>query len=109
MTHIDDELRRALRRVEPPAGFAERIVRLTAERQAPLSMSRGPVWRALGGSMARWAAAAVLAVAVTGGVWYRAEQRRQVEGEAARRQVLLSLHIAGAKLQHVQAAMLNEP
>jgi hypothetical protein len=59
--------------------------------------------------MARWAAAAVLAVAVTGGVWYRAEQRRQVEGEAARRQVLLSLHIAGAKLQHVQAAMLNEP
>lgn len=59
--------------------------------------------------MARWAAAAVLGVAVTGGMWYRAELRRQAEGEAARRQVLLSLRIAGAKLQHVQAKVLNEP
>jgi hypothetical protein len=58
--------------------------------------------------MTRWAAAAVLAVAVAGGVWYRAEQRRQAEGEAAKRQVLLSLRIAGAKLQHVQAKVLNQ-
>jgi len=106
MTYTDDGLRNALRRVEPPAGFTDRVMARARRGNAPLS---GPAWSAAGGSIARWAAAAVLAVAVTGGVWYRAELRRQAEGEAARRQVLLSLRIAGAKLQHVQAKVLNEP
>ena len=109
MTHTDDDIRQALRRVETPAGFTERVVARALKGSESLSGQRGPAWSAAGGSMARWAAAAVLAVAVTGGVWYRAELRRQAEGEAARRQVLLSLHIAGTKLQHVQAKVLNEP
>jgi anti-sigma factor RsiW len=107
MTYTDDGIRNALRRVEPPAGFTERVMARAREGNGPLS-GRGPAWSAAGGPMARWAAAAVLAVAVTGGVWYRAELRRQAEGEAAKRQVLLSLRIAGAKLQHVQAKVLNQ-
>ncbi len=108
MTYTDDGLRNALQRVEPPAGFTDRVMARARKGNGPLS-GHGPAWSAAGGSMARWAAAAVLGVAVTGGVWYRAELRRQAEGEAARRQVLLSLRIAGAKLQHVQAKVLNEP
>jgi hypothetical protein len=107
MTYTDDGLRNALRRVEGPAGFTERVMARARKGNGPLS-GHGPAWSAAGGSMARWAAAAVPGVAVTGGVWYRAELRRQAEGEAARRQVLLSLRIAGAKLQHVQAKVLNQ-
>jgi hypothetical protein len=102
MTQTDKGLRQALRRVEPPEGFAERVVARAREDAAPLS--RGfHSWKAVDRMTARWAAAAVLAAAVAGGAWYRAELRRQAEGEAAKRQVLLSLRIAGAKLQHVRA------
>jgi hypothetical protein len=34
-------------------------------------------------------------------LWYRAEERRR-EGEEAKRQVLLSLSIAGNKLQEIE-------
>ena len=94
MTYTDDGIRNALRRVEPPAGFTERVMARARKGNGPLS-ARGPAWSAAGGAMARWAAAAALAVAVPA-AWYRAELRRQAEGEAARRQVLLSLRIAGA-------------
>ena len=45
---------------------------------------------------------AVLVIAASGGLWYRAGERRRMEGEEARRQVLLSLQIAGNKLNAVQ-------
>lgn len=108
MTHTDDALRQALRRVEPPAGFTERVVARALEDPSPFSGRFYPAWRAVDGPVARWAAAAVIAVAVAGGAWYRAELRRQAEGEDAKRQVLLSLRIAGAKLQHVQAKVQNQ-
>ena len=101
--HGEDELRRALRRVEAPAGFAERVLRRAADAGAQaVAPGRTRIRRLLGGPMARWATAATLAVAVTGGVWYRAEQRRQAEGAEARRQVLVGLRIASSKLQLVQ-------
>jgi hypothetical protein len=103
MTDMNDELRRALRRVEPPAGFAERVLERAARGDAPATAARHDTARALlRGPMLRWAAAAALAIAVTGGgVWYRAEQR-QAQGEDARRQVLIGLRIASDKLQSVQ-------
>ena len=100
MTQVDDELRRALRRIEPPAGFAERVLRRAADGGASRQVAGGTASR----TMIRWATAAVLALAVTGGgMWYRAEQRRQAQGEEAKRQVLVGLRIAGSKLQIVQA------
>ena len=103
MTHVDDELRYALRRVAPPEGFAERVLQHASERDTPdLTAGRRPKWRTFGGRMVRWATAAALVVAVTGGVWYRAEQRRQAQGENAKLQVLLGLRIASSKLQLVQ-------
>ena len=90
---LDEALREAFRQVDPTPGFADRVVRRA---------SRGPV-RTIGGRAGlRWAAAAVLVIAVSGGLWYRAEERRRIEGEEARRQVLLSLQIAGSKLSAVQ-------
>ena len=102
MNEIDDHLRRALRRVDPPDGFADRV----RERAALQTSARPPLVR-LGRERAaarrvRWAVAAMLAAAVGGGVWYRAEERQRQAGDEARRQVLLSLRIAGSKLRAVE-------
>jgi hypothetical protein len=90
---VEDALRRALRAVDPPAGFAERVIRRASARQER---------RIVGGLLVRWAAAAALVIAVSGGLWYRAEERRREQGEEARRQVLRSLEITGTKLRAVQ-------
>ena len=112
MTDVNDELRQALRRVEPPAGFAERVLQRAAGGGASTVEPGGGRMRRVPGrtfgktktkTMFRWAAAAVLALTVTGGAWYRSELRRQAQGEEAKRQVLLSLRMAGSKLQFVQA------
>jgi hypothetical protein len=91
---LEKALRQALRPVDPPPGFADRVVQRA---------SRGNVSNTFGrGTWFRWATAAALVVAASGGLWYRAEERRRTAGEEARRQVLVSLQIAGSKLRAVQ-------
>jgi hypothetical protein len=104
MNDVDDELKDALRREEPPAGFAE-------GGPGPFApgVQAGPKGTAL---PVHWAAAAAVVVALAGG-WleYRALQRERVEGEAAKARVVMALHIAGSKLQLVQTKInrLHEP
>lgn len=97
MKDVEDALRQALRPVDPPAGFADRVLRRAA---------MGPARNTLGGGpLRRWATAAALVIVaggVSAGLWYRAETHRRAEGEEARRQVLLSLQITGSKLRAVQ-------
>jgi hypothetical protein len=83
MREFEDELRSALRRQEPPAGFAERIL----ARTRPKSTRRS------------WVAAAIAAglLLSLGGVEYR-----QYEGRKAKRELLLALEIAGSKLSIAQ-------
>jgi len=96
MDPIDNELRQALRHVDPPAGFAERVLQ-RASRNASATARPG-----LAGPLLGWATAAAFVIAVSGGLWYRAEEQRRAEGEEAKRQVLLSLQITGTKLHAVQ-------
>jgi hypothetical protein len=94
---LESELRQAFRSVDPPAGFADRVLQRAAHGTARTSIGRGP--------MLWWATAAALIIVVSGvsgGLWYRAEEHRRAEGEEARRQVLLSLEITSAKLRAVQ-------
>jgi len=57
---LDDALREAFRQVDPPPGFADRVVRRA---------SQGPVRITIGTrAWLRWAAAAVLVMAVSGGL-----------------------------------------
>jgi hypothetical protein len=101
---MDEELRRALRRVEPPEGFADRVLQSASRSQRAQPASPKPAWwfttQAKAGAIA-----ATVAFAIAGGAWYRAEERRK-EGEEAKRQVLLSLNIAGSKL-HAIAIKVN--
>ncbi len=89
MSRLDDELRNALRREEPPAGFAERVTaRVNA---APPSRS----WM-------RWAGIAAAIVLLAGGFEVERERRVRAQGEFARDQVMLALRITGSKLQTVK-------
>jgi hypothetical protein len=98
MKNLDDELRHALRRVEAPAGFADRVVQRASRRQLHARKANRPYLR--------WAAAAMIAGALAGADQYRSIQNAREErlrGEAAKEQVVQALRIAGSKLQLVQA------
>jgi hypothetical protein len=97
MKALDEELRGALRRLQPPEGFADRV-RQRVESEG--RFARHQPTRATGAM--RWALAATLVVAAGGGLWYRAEEQRRLQGEEAKRQVLLSLSIAGTKLKAIE-------
>ena len=100
---MHDDLRNALRRVEPPAGYAERgMQNVRDDRNVRLKPDATNVRAS---SRWSWAVAATLVVALGGGVWYRAEEQRR--GEEAKRQVLLSLNIAGSKLRAIEIKVNN--
>ncbi len=91
---LDNELKVALMRERPPAGFAERV--LASLHGAPVSSpGRAPrgaarIWRSL--------AAAAIFTAIIGGWGLRAIEERRA-GERARDEVLLALRITSDKLQ----------
>jgi hypothetical protein len=95
---MERELRRALRRVEPSPGFAERTVARLAEAPAPVA----PPAVARGGA-SRWLGLGVAAslVAATAVGWVQAVRR--AEAEQARQDVELALRITTEKLQEVQS------
>lgn len=108
MKTLDDELRDALCRKEPPAGFADRV--LARARVASSDSSREvhvitPRVKRAEPPFMLWAAAAVLVMTIGSGLQYLAIQKQHDErarGEAAKEQVVQALRLAGSKLQLVQ-------
>ena len=95
--NLDEELKSALERREPPPGFTERVLARVAAAGGP-RRSWLPVWLAWPAT-ARWALAGGIAgLLVFAGI---TEQRRR-QGEIAKERVVLALHIAGAKLNYAQ-------
>lgn len=98
-------LRNALRRKEPPPGFAARVEARVKHRQRLW-------WSAWFGRVQRqWAAVVVLLFAVLGGAYVqRVREHRRVDGEVAKQRVMLALQIAGAKVRLAQTMVhqLNE-
>jgi len=86
MNELEQELRSVLRRVEPPPGFAARVVARTP------SHSRG------------WVAAGMAACLLlsAGGFGYR-----QYEGRKAKDELLLAIGIAGSKLNIAQKKVFD--
>ena len=84
MDWLEDELRRALARQDPPDGFAERVLARSA--------------RGTSGARRWLAAAAMVVVAVgAGGVW------RQHQGNEAKQEVMLALRLASAPVHRIQS------
>jgi len=89
MDWLDDELKHAFERQEPPADFAARTI-ARARRRSGLAFPR-------------WAAAAAAALVIAGaGYGYRWRQ-----GEEAKQQVLLAFRIAATKVNHIQTQVLR--
>jgi UDP-N-acetylmuramyl pentapeptide synthase len=87
MSRLDDELKNALRREEPPPGFAGRVM-ARVETKRP--------------SRPWWAAAIAAAVLLAAGVEFEHQRRVRAEGEQARERVMLALQITGSKLQFIK-------
>ena len=96
MSRLEKKLRDVLKREEPPAGFAERVLARTVE----VKQNAGTgifAWRGL-----RWGFAGALCLAlVMAGIEYRQAQEERARSEAAKEQLLLALKIAGDQLQFV--------
>jgi hypothetical protein len=98
MRPLEDELRSALRRQEPPAGFLERVMARLAAQPA-----RRAGWAEAVRSFFRlprlgWVAVGIAAcfLLVIGVLQYRRE--RHAQGEVAKEQLKQALHIASSKL-----------
>ena len=98
MRPLDDELRSALRRAEPPAGFVERIMARLATQPAPRARWAQVIQSFFRMPKLRWAAvgAVTCLLLVVGFVQYR--QRQRAQGEMAKEQLKQALHIASSKL-----------
>jgi negative regulator of sigma E activity len=103
---FENQLRRAMRPVQPTAGFAERVMRALPERRAPatvvpLNIVRKPApvsaWRRFS---APAALAASLFVAVIAGthVAHRNAEREEQAGLAASRELMQALRVTSQKL-----------
>ena len=89
MDWLDDELKRAFEREQPPPDFAARTI-------ARARQGKGPAFP-------RWAVAAAAALLIAGaGYGYRWRQ-----GEAAKDQVLLAFRITASKVNHIQTQVMR--
>ena len=106
MDRLDEELREALRREEPPDGFTERVLARAAAQ--PVRPGR---WERFAGRFRlprmRWVAAVAMSLVLISGYAYHREQQRRAEGERAKQQVLLALWITAHEFQIARAKVLE--
>jgi hypothetical protein len=98
MSPLESELKSALRRRDPPEGFADRV------------MTRVPARRRQRWSHSRLAIAAAAMIAVIGGGFYEQQKADRVrrEGERAKAELVVALEIASEKLQYTKAKVLKK-
>lgn len=86
MSELEQRLRSALARRDPPDGFTSRVMAGTQRTRT----------ERLG-----WVAAAVVAAMVAAGVWIDADLNRRARGERAKQEVMTALRVTGAAMNTV--------
>lgn len=96
MDQFENDLKEALRQVDPPTGFEQRVLARLARESA--ASTRQP------SRFTAWATAAGFAFAALGGIaiYQHQQQRRAIE---ARDQLLLALRVTSQKLDVVRNRM----
>lgn len=94
---LEQELKKALRRTDPPAGFAERVLARAAKEEEAKRAREKRRFQWFGMSL-RWAVTCGLCLIVAAsGMIYQHERNK--EGEQAKAQLMLALRITSSKLQ----------
>jgi len=94
---LEEELRNAMRREEPPEGFAGRVL-------AQVQETKQSAWTGIFALRnLRWALAGAMCLALAvAGIEYKRAQDEHARGEAAKQQLMLALRITADKLQLAQ-------
>jgi len=100
MQTLEDDLKRALARQSAPDGFAGRVMRRVDDAGKDAGKIAGATPRRQS-RFTRAIAAGLLLTAVAGG-WAAQKAIERREGERARQEVLVALHIASAKVRTAQ-------
>jgi hypothetical protein len=115
MQPLEDELGRALRRLDAPPGFTNRVMARVEQASAskprpawlrPLQAfwSWAEAWTGQSAVLGLAATAAVLVLAVSFAAWRQHRLREeQRQGELARAQVMQALRVTSVKLQRVRS------
>lgn len=100
--NLEDQLRSHLRRQDPPSGFAERVLE-AIDPGATAAGRREPRWWLRPWTL-RWVTAGLATALLLffGVLQYRDYHRTRLQGEMAKQQLLLALHIASSKLNEAQ-------
>jgi hypothetical protein len=106
---LNDELRRALGREEPPMGFEARLMaRLSFESRRETGFARWfrfPTLRLP--LMTRLAFTAVICLVVVAGVQLERQRQQRIEGEAAKEKLMQALRVTGTELQSVREKVIE--
>jgi len=104
--NLDDELKSALKRREPPAGFTDRVTARARVKPAERrSTWQGKLGRLFSLRTLEWATACAVATVLLVGAG--GEYRRRQEGERAKQQVVFALRMAGSRLSFAQRMVLE--
>ena len=103
--NLEDQLKEALRRQDPPEGFAERVIRQAGPARAQFQDRRPkPRFR-----WWTWPAVAALSVAIAATVTMSvAVEYRRAQEERAGKQAIMAIQIVAEELNMVQNEVLNK-
>lgn len=97
MDQFDQDLKDSLRREPAPDWLVRAVMaRVGAEKQR----QRKPEW--FGWARMKWAAAAMVLVAVVGGVRFEQQRQEQARGEEAKQELMAAFQMTGMKLRQVE-------
>jgi len=115
--NFEDQLRRALRPIEPPAGFAARLMQALPERGAsatvaPIAAARPArppnTWQRLRAPAAL--AASLLVAVLLGQQWaFQHQQAERAAGLAASQELMQALRVTSKKLDIAYQAVKSPP
>jgi hypothetical protein len=115
--HFEDELRRSLRPIQPPAGFAARVMQAlpargasaTVTRIAAARPARSPgTWQRLRAPAAL--AASLLVAVLLGQQWaIHQQQAQEAAGLAASQELMQALRVTSKKLDLAYQAVKSPP
>ena len=109
MSYLEEDLRIAMRREEPPEDFAERVLARLKWPATPQYSCWELLSVLLRPPRVQWVALCVIfsIMIPAASVQYRKLVERRAEGERAKQQLVVAVRVAGSKLHSVQKRVLE--